>query len=122
MQAKLYPDYTIVKMPSTLMQDSGHGGKHAAAETLQQGDIGREDSLERKRSMENISENSEDIGRAELADCEPVNAQDSDAVDCCNLLANAPVHGDHYDYHMDADPLTLPDSTWRRIFGDYCNR
>lgn len=72
--------------------------------------------------MEKTLENAEDIGRAKNADCEPVNAQESDTVDCCNLLANAPVHGDHYDYHMDADPLTLPDSTWRRTFGDYCNR
>jgi len=43
-------------------------------------------------------------------------------VDCCSLLANAPVYGDHYDYHVDCDPLVLPDCAWRREFGDYCNR
>ena len=43
-------------------------------------------------------------------------------VDCCSLLANAPVFGDHYDYHVDCDPLVLPDCAWRREFGDFCNR
>ena len=49
-------------------------------------------------------------------------AASSSVIDCCNILANAPVHGDHYEYHADADPLTLPDSVWRRDFGDYSNR
>lgn len=43
-------------------------------------------------------------------------------MDCCNLLANAPVHGDHYEWHVDADPLTLPPCDYRTEFGDYCNR
>lgn len=46
----------------------------------------------------------------------------STEADCCNILANAPVFGDHYEYHVDADPLTLPESLWREEFGDYCNR
>jgi len=47
---------------------------------------------------------------------------DGGGVDCCSLLANAPVWGDHYDYHVDCDPLVLPDCAWRREFGEYCNR
>lgn len=48
--------------------------------------------------------------------------QEASHADCCALLANAPVHGDHYEWHVDADPLTLPECPWRREFGDYCNR
>jgi hypothetical protein len=62
-----------------------------------------------------------DIGDADGGGVKSVGA-DGGGVDCCSLLANAPVYGDHYDYHVDCDPLVLPDCAWRREFGDYCNR
>ena len=43
------------------------------------------------------------------------------AGDCATLLANAPVYGDSYTWHVDADPLTFPDSPFRSDFGDYAN-
>lgn len=65
----------------------------------------------------------DDSARDESARDESTNTSRKDVpVDCCSILANAPVHGDHYDYHVDADPLTFPDCVWRQTFGDYCNR
>ena len=38
------------------------------------------------------------------------------------LTANAPTHGDTFDYHIDADPLQAPSSPWTDVFGRYPNR
>ena len=38
------------------------------------------------------------------------------------LTANAPTHGDSFNYHIDADPLQMPDSPWSDVFGLYPNR
>mmetsp|Transcript_15007 Transcript_15007/g.32551 ORF Transcript_15007/g.32551 Transcript_15007/m.32551 type:complete len:515 (+) Transcript_15007:60-1604(+) len=38
------------------------------------------------------------------------------------LTANAPTHGDTFDYHIDADPLQVPPSPWADVFGRYPNR
>ena len=38
------------------------------------------------------------------------------------LTANAPTHGDLFDYHIDADPLQVPPSPWADVFGRYPNR
>ena len=38
------------------------------------------------------------------------------------LTANAPTHGDSFDYHIDADPLQVPPSPWADVFGRYPNR
>lgn len=43
--------------------------------------------------------------------------------DCISpLTANAPTHGDSFDYHIDADPLQVPPSPWADVFGRYPNR
>ena len=43
--------------------------------------------------------------------------------DCISpLTANAPTHGDRFDYHIDADPLQVPPSPWADVFGRYPNR
>ena len=38
------------------------------------------------------------------------------------LTANAPTHGDTFDYHIDADPYQVPPSPWADVFGRYPNR
>jgi len=38
------------------------------------------------------------------------------------LTANAPVHGDIFDYHNDADPYQTPPGLWTDIYGRYPNR
>jgi len=38
------------------------------------------------------------------------------------LTANAPTHGDTFDYHIDADPLQAPASIWTDVYGRYPNR
>ena len=38
------------------------------------------------------------------------------------LTANAPTHGDTFDYHIDADPLQTPASAYTDVFGRYPNR
>eukprot|EP00633_Aureoumbra_lagunensis_P009729 CAMPEP_0197321022 /NCGR_PEP_ID=MMETSP0891-20130614/62748_1 /TAXON_ID=44058 ORGANISM="Aureoumbra lagunensis, Strain CCMP1510" /NCGR_SAMPLE_ID=MMETSP0891 /ASSEMBLY_ACC=CAM_ASM_000534 /LENGTH=447 /DNA_ID=CAMNT_0042812665 /DNA_START=46 /DNA_END=1385 /DNA_ORIENTATION=+ len=38
------------------------------------------------------------------------------------ITANAPVSGDIFDYHIDADPFWSPPSPWRDFFGAYVNR
>ena len=38
------------------------------------------------------------------------------------LTANAPTHGDSFDYHIDADPMQVPPSPWADVFGRYPNR
>eukprot|EP00977_Amphora_coffeiformis_P010812 scaffold2536_cov169-Amphora_coffeaeformis.AAC.5 len=38
------------------------------------------------------------------------------------LTANAPVAGDTFDYHIDADPYMTPPSLWTDVYGRYPNR
>jgi len=38
------------------------------------------------------------------------------------LVANAPITGDHFSWHIDADPNMLPPSPWRDRHGPYINR
>ena len=41
---------------------------------------------------------------------------------CSNILVNAAVEGDQYEYHVDADPTSFPSSSpWVKTFGDYFN-
>ena len=42
-------------------------------------------------------------------------------VDCSQFVGNAPVYGDCYSYHVDADPASLPDGPWTRHHGSYVN-
>ncbi|CAM9545123.1 unnamed protein product, partial [Ectocarpus fasciculatus] len=38
------------------------------------------------------------------------------------MVANAPVYGDRFSWHIDADPAAFPPSPWRDHFGTYTNR
>ncbi len=38
------------------------------------------------------------------------------------LTANAPTHGDSFDFHIDGDPNMLPPSPWTDVYGRYPNR
>ncbi|KAK1738273.1 hypothetical protein QTG54_010942 [Skeletonema marinoi] len=43
--------------------------------------------------------------------------------DCVSpITANAPCHGDRFDFHIDADPMQVPPSPWADVFGRYPNR
>ncbi len=43
--------------------------------------------------------------------------------DCVSpITANAPIYGDTFDYHIDADPMQVPPSPWADVFGRYPNR
>lgn len=48
-------------------------------------------------------------------------AEPDQAVTCAHFVGNAPVHGDEYTWHIDADPASLPDCVWTAAFGDYVN-
>ena len=38
------------------------------------------------------------------------------------IIANAPMRGDTFEYHIDGDPYLFPPSPWRDFFGAYLNR
>ena len=38
------------------------------------------------------------------------------------VTANAPTHGDSFEFHIDCDPLQVPPSPWADVFGRYPNR
>ena len=41
---------------------------------------------------------------------------------CCTaFVANAAVYGNHFQWHVDADPASLPPSRWLAAHGDYAN-
>ncbi|KAL7436535.1 hypothetical protein ACHAXM_005250 [Skeletonema potamos] len=43
--------------------------------------------------------------------------------DCVSpITANAPCHGDNFEFHIDADPMQVPPSPWADVFGRYPNR
>lgn len=42
-------------------------------------------------------------------------------VDCNAFVGNAAVHGDFYQWHVDADPLDFQPSKWVKTFGTYMN-
>ncbi|CAM9801297.1 unnamed protein product, partial [Chrysoparadoxa australica] len=39
-----------------------------------------------------------------------------------SLVANAPVHGDSFSWHIDADPMLTPFGPWHDCYGHYSNR
>ncbi len=42
---------------------------------------------------------------------------------CSSFLGNAAVHGDTFQWHVDADPSDFPQpSPWTDVYGQYCNR
>ncbi|KAG1663704.1 hypothetical protein FOA52_013272 [Chlamydomonas sp. UWO 241] len=43
-------------------------------------------------------------------------------VDANPYVANAAVHGDRFQWHVDADPSDMPESAWTSTHGMYCNR
>lgn len=48
-------------------------------------------------------------------------AAEAAGADCTAFLANAAVQGDHFQYHVDADPTSFPPGPWTETFGDYFN-
>ena len=45
------------------------------------------------------------------------------ASECHAFVGNAAVHGDDYQWHVDADSMTVPESSeWCQTFGQYTNR
>jgi hypothetical protein len=47
---------------------------------------------------------------------------ETQASNCSNILVNAAVEGDQYEYHVDADPTSFPSSSsWVQKYGDYFN-
>ena len=136
LQAKLYPECTIAHMPSAQMQDtetveSGADSAHHAEVLAARNGEAEEEASETPDSTQDAIDHQQqpaEHGRLHQANAGSAHGQQRDSGgpgergDCCSLLANAPVHGDHFEWHVDADPLTLPDSTWRRALGDFCNR
>lgn len=50
-------------------------------------------------------------------------AADEATAECNCFVGNAAVHGDLYQWHVDADPMNIPeDSAWVQQFGLYANR
>ena len=40
---------------------------------------------------------------------------------CSSFVANAAVHGDAFQWHVDADPASFPPGAWLAAYGDYAN-
>lgn len=95
---RLYPDFNIAHMPAELMHAAPTAA--AAAATSAAGPAG-------PREMGR--------GAAESG------AEPDQAVICAHFVGNAPVHGDEYSWHIDADPASLPECSWTAAFGDYVN-
>lgn len=54
--------------------------------------------------------------------CHPPLLNSSGATVCGRFVANAAVHGDTFQWHLDADPSSLPPSEWTAAHGSYTNR
>ena len=102
---RLYPEYTIVHMPSAAIQGGGGGGGG------EEEGSGEEEptAAARKRA------------RHESPDTITAAAAPPSTVDCCAFLANAAVAGDSFRYHVDADPSCFPPGPWTGTFGHYAN-
>jgi hypothetical protein len=123
---KLYPDVAFMHMPVQHMQ----AGCCAQADSSPQ--------LPAAASL-----NSTDAHAADGASClqSPVelarslrtpqaprhkrqrSCEDDAEAECHCFVGNAAVHGDDYQWHVDADPMSVPaDSRWFATFGQYANR
>jgi len=97
---ELYPEYRIAYLPSQAIQT------HTQQETVGESDQ-EEDHPQNSRAP--------DSKRLKL------NEREDSSVDCSAILANAAAHGDTFLYHVDADPVSFPPSSWTRSFGEYFN-
>mmetsp|Transcript_2194 Transcript_2194/g.6499 ORF Transcript_2194/g.6499 Transcript_2194/m.6499 type:complete len:428 (-) Transcript_2194:172-1455(-) len=98
----LYPEYDIVHLPSSVIQQRSQVAATQASSRMLPGAS--------EATPSSFSCPSKTIATGREA-----------AFDCCPILANAAVAGDAFQWHVDADPAALPPSHWTATFGDYCN-
>ncbi|PNH11163.1 Ankyrin repeat domain-containing protein [Tetrabaena socialis] len=100
-------------------QGGNSGARPQGAQGQGSAVVGDEDE-EAGPSGEAVAEESEAGEEVAQDGCEAPSAA---IVDCNQFVANAPVHGDTYGWHVDADPSTLPyPSPWTSMYGQYVNR
>ena len=95
--AKLYPQYRIAHMPSSLIQPQRQEGGPPPP----MGAVGAE------RSGASAGAARQGGG--------------GDTADCDEFVANAAVAGDAFAWHIDADPVGLGPSPWTDEHSTYCN-
>ena len=142
--AKLYPDFTIAHMPSSMIQCNsteavldGDDGEDAPGSPAHSGADGPlTNALRRKDMAQPPTDNMQLSSQHQLQTGKDQNllqlqsrtASEPDqgehqkaSVDCNQFVGNAAVYGDCYNWHVDADPSAFPASPWVDTFGYYCN-
>ena len=104
---KLYPQYRIAHMPSSLIQPPPGVPQTCCGDT---------------QSMPSrVAANSGADGREACAAGAGHGGGSAGTADCDEFVANAAVAGDAFGWHIDADPLGLGPSPWTEAHGTYCN-
>ena len=107
----LYPEYQIAYLPSQAIQTRTRHDDEDFENVMDQEEE-EEDHLQKSSAPE-----SKRVKRVNEYEKE----EHSSSVDCSAILANAAAHGDTFKYHVDADPMSFPPSSWTRSFGEYFN-
>ena len=98
---RLYPEYTIAHMPrvdAANFPHAAHGGDAGAGAANGDGDGG-------------VSVGESGVG----------NGGGAPSYACTDFVANAPVSGESFSWHVDADPSSFPPGRWLSRYGDYDN-
>eukprot|EP00884_Botryococcus_braunii_P000585 jgi/Botrbrau1/10527/Bobra.7_1s0008.1 len=146
--ALLYPDYDIMYLPSDTIQGPGAGAEFSEVSSGRSSPM-RNPNLVDSEGSRSVSTRLKGSGLPGIAGLEGKGIsnlylggdgaaqqqgdeslargehalQDSQApiFDCSPLLANAPVAGDTYSWHVDADPSSFPAGAYVAKYGDYVN-
>ena len=128
---RLYPDVSFLHMPVRHMQaDVCASSDRALAEPQSQscpGPVADEETKSRGTpsacSAEAQPSTFQGPGDGHGASSKRPREGDTGGAQCRCFVGNAAVHGDEYQWHVDADPMTIPeDSAWVRAYGQYANR
>lgn len=124
---RLYPQYRIAHMPSSLIQSqeqppnsdvdipaNEHASVPAAGGTVLSGGCSAAEA-DMGCTGDKVGGSSGSGGGSGAS------ASGACRADCDELVANAAVVGDVFDWHIDADPVGLGPSPWTDVYGTYCN-
>ncbi|BDA51114.1 hypothetical protein COCOBI_17-3340 [Coccomyxa sp. Obi] len=105
--ARLYPEVDIAHMPAEHMQAPAYSFAAEYARCMRRHSAAEQAGLEGDITTPRVNCAGDPLPE--------------EAAFCAQFVGNAPVAGDTYTWHVDADPSTLPDSRWTELFGDYVN-
>ncbi|GMH32424.1 hypothetical protein BSKO_00258 [Bryopsis sp. KO-2023] len=107
---KLYPEADIAHMPSESIQNTAVS---SASPETDPNAVHENPHTQRK---EPIPRNESEAPGMENEHGTDINPR---SVDCNAFVGNAPVYGDSFQWHVDADPSSFPPSQWVDTFGTY---